>query len=97
MSLTLLVRHVRRVSIHELTGPAVAQEEGRRVLVRREQGCKVYVVCLTVILDWYLEVGHAIDAILVLLPVIRVSLGSSSLHAGTLELANHSSSTEKLR
>lgn len=92
-----LVRHVCRIRWRELTRPAVAQEQGSRVLVLRKEGCKVDVVRLTVVLDWYLEVGHAIDGILVLLPVIRVSPGLSDLRAALLKLASHSSSTEKLR
>lgn len=79
-SLGLLVRHVRcRASHHgmELTRPAVTHEKGRCILLLREQARKVDVVCLTVVLYWDLEVGNSVDALLVLVPGLWVSLASS--------------------
>lgn len=75
----------RKSSRHEtgLTGPAVAQEEGRCVLLLREQARKVDLVRLTVVLNWDLEVGHSIDALLVLVPVSLISLAPESHHERT--------------
>lgn len=80
-SLVLLVRRVRcRASRHGrgLTRPAVTQEEGRCILLLREQARKVDFVCLTVILYWDLEVGYGIDALLVLVPGLLVRLASEN-------------------
>lgn len=60
----------------ELTRPAVAEKKGRCILLLREQARKVDVVRLTVVLYWDLEVGYGVDALLVLVPGLLVSLAS---------------------
>lgn len=60
----------------------MTQEEGRRILLLREQPRKVDVVRLPVVLDGYLEVGHTIDAILIFLPKMQVSLALTSRRPG---------------
>lgn len=62
----------------ELTRPAVTQEEGRCILLLREQARKVDVVRLTVVLYGDLEVGNGVDALLVLVPGMLVSLASKN-------------------
>lgn len=54
----------------------MAQEEGRCILLLREQTRKVNIVRLAVILDWHLEIRHAVDALLVLVPGLLISLAS---------------------
>lgn len=56
----------------------MTQEEGRCILLLREQARKVDFVCLTVILYWDLEVGYGIDALLVLVPGLLVRLASEN-------------------
>lgn len=56
----------------------MAQEEGRCILLLREQARKVDLVRLTIVLNWDLEVGYAVDALLVFVPGLLVSLASES-------------------